>query len=266
MQCMCNNKMRVQKGKSPIPLIVQDDAARDQLQGLKRRIEAQYRGNGMTTLESIERMRRREKLSDQEIDRRYCDPMSHAKELIRNADMLQNMEVRSNTGGVELSRLNPQRDKLYIAGHGAAGTDILTADTAGAHGQVSVAELAEQLAAGGLDRDFRDFRVKACFSADAQEPTSFRRDDLQRAATPKVDSWPRFLSFFGRRMVSSQPFAQSLCNALSERGFSQAEVSGYHGEGGIGSSAGHHMRSLSRSGLSDVRASEVKQVFTPSKN
>ncbi|KML57014.1 hypothetical protein VL15_14885 [Burkholderia cepacia] len=266
MQCMCNNKMRVQNGKCPIPLIVRDDATQDQFRILKQQIEKQYRDSGIGTLTRIEQMKYREKLSDQEIDRRYSEPMSHARELIRNADILQNMEVRSNTGGFELSRMNWQRDKLYIAGHCAAGTDILSADTEGAHGQISVADLAEQLATGGLDRDFRDFRVKACFSADAREPASFRRDDLQRAAAPKVDTLRRFLGLFGGRMVSSQPFAQSLCNALSERGFGQPEVSGYHGEGVTGSRAGHHMRSLSRSGLPGVRASEVKRMFTPSKN
>lgn len=264
-QSLGKNLVRDLNDKSLMPLVAQDDVAQAQLQHLKQEYQGYLLAKAMPTLNKIEELRSIYGVSEEECRNRignanFDDAMRVSKHLIRLSELLSNMEVRSNEDGRALFDLTPEMSKLYIVGHGGAGSDILTADSAGAQGIVSVAELAEQLAAGGLNRDFRDFRVTACYSADARKPTSFQQEELRNAAQGKR---PGFLGLFSRPMVLRRPFSQYLSNALSERGFSHPEVSGYHGAGVTFSKIGHHARRVLNSGLPDVRASEVRQVFTP---
>ncbi|MGY4730783.1 hypothetical protein [Burkholderia pyrrocinia] len=265
-QSLSKNLVRNLNGKSWRPLVAQDDVAQAQLQQLKQEYQGSLRNQAMAMLNEIEQLQfgaSEEELCEFLGVENLDDMIRACGEAIRQADLLSNLEVRSNKDGLELFDLTPENSKLYIVGHGGAGLDILAADSA-ATVKVSVAELAEQLAAGGLNRDFRDFRVTACYSADARAPTSFQQEELRNAAAPTQGKQPGFLGLFRRPLVPRQPLAQSLSNALSERGFSQPEVSGYHGIGVIFSKIGHHnMRDIPDSGLPRVRASEVRQMFKP---
>ncbi|WP_434657207.1 hypothetical protein [Chromobacterium violaceum] len=99
------------------------------------------------------------------------------------------------------------------------------------------------------------FLAKTAFSA------------LSRAAKPVYGRKTGWLGLFGQRAVLSQPFAQTLSDALRKQGFHQPEVSGYHGAGVTYSAAGHHARRLpGGSAQADVRAANVRRVFTPAKS
>ncbi|WP_052941372.1 hypothetical protein [Chromobacterium subtsugae] len=267
-QSLGKNLVREQNGKPLLPLIAQDDQAHVRLQQLQQQQVQDLRGKGSLFPDQIRKLQQQHNLS-QDVLRQHIGPAEFDKAMqasatfARQADVLQRMEIRSNEHGAELGRLQPQRDKIYIVGHGGPGMDILAADQQVTQGKATSADVAQQLAAGGLDRAFRDFRATACFSADTREPTSFHPADLGRAAAPALGPRPGFLQLFGKRPVLSQPFAQSLSDELAKQGFKQPEVAGYHGAGVTFSQIGHSSRRLP--GAADSRASELKQVFTPRK-
>lgn len=181
------------------------------------------------------------------------------------ASVLQQMEIRSNADGVELSRLRPEYDRIYVIGHGGAGMDVLAADSAVTQGRITAAELARQFSEGGLHHDFRDIRVTACHSADTRIPAAFSTPDMERAA--QVELGPKKFGFFGRREVSRQSFAQSLSGELYKLGYSNANIIGYHGAGVTFGGQEHRARRLvneeGRTIGSDVRASEARRAFFP---
>ncbi|MEJ8675146.1 MARTX multifunctional-autoprocessing repeats-in-toxin holotoxin RtxA [Chromobacterium amazonense] len=200
------------------------------------------------------------------LGRNYYDiGIGAAAKWTHQATVLQQMEIRSNADGVELTRLRPEYDRIYVIGHGGAGMDILAADSAVTQGRVTATELARQFSEGGLHRDFRDIRVATCHSADTRSPASFSTPNLERAA--QVELGPKKFGFFGRREVSRQSFAQSLSSELYKLGYSKAGITGYHGAGVTFSGQEHRTRRLvneeGRRIGADVRASEARRVFFP---
>ncbi|MEN3033156.1 MARTX multifunctional-autoprocessing repeats-in-toxin holotoxin RtxA [Chromobacterium amazonense] len=200
------------------------------------------------------------------LGRNYYDiGIEAAAKWTHQATVLQQMEIRSNADGVELTRLRPEYDRIYVIGHGGAGMDILAADSAVTQGRVTATELARQFSEGGLHRDFRDIRVATCHSADTRSPASFSTPDLERAA--QVELGPKKFGSFGKREVSRQSFAQSLSSELYKLGYSKAGITGYHGAGVRFSEQEHRTRRLvneeGRRIGSDVRASEARRVFFP---
>lgn len=178
-------------------------------------------------------------------------------------DVLKRLDIQSNEGQGQLSKLQANKDKLYIIGHGGAGMNILAADQACAKGMVTAGDLAKQLSEGGLSKSFSDIRVTACYSADTTSPKSFHDKDLQRAAQP-VTQRTGFLGLFGSKEVIAEPFAQTLSNKLKSEGFEQPDVTGYHGAG-VSYSREHHHRRIPESQAQDVRSSTVKQHFHPNR-
>lgn len=177
-------------------------------------------------------------------------------------DVLSQLSVISNTAtpsSSELSKLNPEASKLYILGHGLAGSKGFFADENGEAGALTAEQVVEQLLSGGLNKQFIDFRTLACYSADTTEPKSFSEKDLHKAEKPKY-SWKHKL--IGKKKVTEQPLGQYLCDALHKHGFQQPIVTGYHGAGVMFSDK-HHSRRLNKASppANDVRASDVKTRF-----
>jgi len=81
-----------------------------------------------------------------------------------------------------LNHLSPERDKLYVIGHGGAGLDLLAADEAVTQGHMSAKNLARQMEVSGLPKVFKDIRVTACYSADSIKPTSFSSEELDETS------------------------------------------------------------------------------------
>ncbi|WP_157683054.1 cycle-inhibiting factor, partial [Burkholderia ubonensis] len=262
IQSLGINFVRERIGKPLLPLIVQNDQDMAQLLQLKGQEERRLRDIVTGWNEHIENLSQKFNLPLDEIREvigpdYYDQKIKDVATIARKADVLQQMEIRSNAGGAELGRLRPEHNKMYIIGHGAPGVDVLAADQAGTQGKVTAADVAQQLANGGLPRDFRDIRVTACYSADTREPTSFDLPDLQRAAQAEL----------GPTGVSRQPFAQSLSNELFKAGYVAAEVTGYHGAGVVFGEWDYRVRvlidELDNRLSPDFRASTVKQVFLP---
>lgn len=196
----------------------------------------------------------------------FKDVVSRAEQLQLRLDTLRQMKIISNQDKQELASLQPETDKLYLLGYGYPGESHLAAGS-WPHGSVTSAELANQLASGGLNPAFKDFRAATPYSADVQEPRSFGAKDLKRAARAPVEKdyvW-RFLFFIMRVSQSNGqagPFAQTFCNALKNAGFTQPQVSGYHGARSP-YSTNHHYCRLPGMPKEVVRASSVRKVFTP---
>lgn len=187
---------------------------------------------------------------------------SDITQLQRTVDTLNHLEILSNQTHRKLAALRPGVDKLYLLGHGAPGVGKLSADPSGLPA-VTAKELARQLATGGLNVKFKDFRVAACHSADARYPESFKPGDLIRAAQVAVET-DGYWNCFGFGTSPDKPFAQSLCNELKKAGFKQPEVSGYHGSS-VTYSTTHHYCRLPDTQEEDVRSSTVRRRFTPTR-
>ncbi|WP_172566106.1 RHS repeat domain-containing protein [Vibrio navarrensis] len=188
---------------------------------------------------------------------RFDTAASNSKMLLNDSDVLYKLVVLSNTSSSnsELSKLSPESNKLYILGHGLAGSRGLFANEDGTQGALSSETLVEQFVSSGLNKGFTDFRTFSCYSADTTKPASFSNEDLAKATKPKLS-----LGIIGRKKVIKQPLGQYLSDALYSHGFNNSVVTGYHGAG-VMFSRTHHSRRLANSNVNDVRASTVKQLF-----
>lgn len=189
----------------------------------------------------------------------------NCQRFLKYCDVLNKLSVMSNTAtpsSSELSKLNPESSKLYILGHGLAGSRGFFADENGTAGALTAEQVAEQLVSGGLSKKFIDFRTLACYSADTTKPKSFSEKDLRKAEKPKY-LWTHKL--IGKKKIDEQPLAQYLCDALHKHGFQQSIVTGYHGAGATFSDKhhSHHSRRLTKESppSNDVRASDVRTRF-----
>ncbi|WP_455289778.1 hypothetical protein [Cupriavidus necator] len=145
----------------------------------------------------------------------------------------------------QLNRLDPQRDKLYIVGHGLPGDENIYNESSLSYrppSHVSAAYAAWKLRAAGLSENFIDFRVVNCWGADSFYISSFDADMLRRSAG--------FL-----HPGEKKPFGKAFVEQLRLYGFMYAKVSAYHGLG-----RGDHKRATPAGHV--IRASQVREVFT----
>ncbi|MEJ2795851.1 hypothetical protein WAE56_20815, partial [Iodobacter sp. LRB] len=144
---------------------------------------------------------------------------------------LTDMQILSNANKAQLASLDPARDKIYILGHGGPGNPYLHSTPCDKEEKIPPGYLAEELKLGGLSRNFRDFRLTSCNSADAREPLSFSHADLRAATLPKLGhrSW----LLCGAQSEAKVALAQTFSETLSLLGFNNAEVTGYHGSGKV---------------------------------
>ena len=193
-------------------------------------------------------------------EQKFNQALKNSQRFLTHYDVLNQLSVISNSATPsELSKLSPESSKLYILGHGLAGSRGFFADENGITGALTAEQVVEQLVSGGIDKQFIDFRTLACYSADTTEPKSFAEKDLHKAEKPKY-LWKYKL--IGKKKIDEQPLGQYLCDALHKHGFQQPIVTGYHGAGVMFSDK-HHSRRLNKQSPSskDVRASDVKTRF-----
>ncbi|AZE50392.1 Rhs-family protein [Pseudomonas chlororaphis] len=255
------NISRAMKNKPLFSLIAKDDADQGGLENSRMFKEAHSRQEFTSTDIAINKAGGFVAAEHHLGSIKYQNMMDQRNNHHANATELARLTIKSNAGGQELSKLNPANDKLYIFGHGGAGDNSLDSALTGAKKTVSATELAKQLADGGLPKDFRDFRILACYSADITEPASFNQVDLDIAANNSNPS----LSSRARRMVGiiDQSFAQSFANALVNEGFINPQVTGYQAEGRLYSQADHQRRAIGKPGPGQLqsRQSRVKRIF-----
>ncbi|SUX56103.1 hypothetical protein [Chromobacterium vaccinii] len=263
------NHPRDINNKTLYPLIARNDQDHTKLEQLRQETANDLEKLGNDSLQLMARVLRDQNLTPEQLrsqmgPSKFDHYVSSADKMLQRADTLRKVEIRSNENGQELSRLRPGQDKLYVLGHGGHGLSILAADEKCEQGMVTAADLTRQLTDGGLNKAFNDIRVTACYSADTKKPTSFHPDDLTRAAQPNTKRGG-FLGLIGRKIVTAEPFAQTLSNELKKSGFTQPHVAGYHGAGLQVPSSNHQQRRLPGTQEADVRSSDVRQRFTPTK-
>lgn len=267
-QALGKNLSRDTNGKPLYPLIARNDQDRGALEQWRQHEANDLTQRSQSFNQGIQKLQSQHGLTRDQI-RTAMGPQSFdagqaaANRLQQEADILARMEIRSNQNGQELAHLRPGNDKLYIIGHGGPGMNILAADQQCLQGKATAADVAGQLASGGLDKAFSDIRVTACYSADTRAPSSFAPRHLAQAAKPNTER-SGFLGLFGTKTVKAEPFAQTLSNELKKAGFAQPNVAGYHGAG-VTFSTDHQQRRLPGTQEADVRSSDVRQRFAPTK-
>jgi hypothetical protein len=149
---------------------------------------------------------------------------------------------------VPLRKLDPQKTKLYVMGHGKAGTAFLTSSPSA--GIFSFKELAQQLRVSCLNWKFESLRLVSCDSADTDLRTAFEPDP------------PPSKGFWRQRRAP----AQILADKLSRVGFANPQVTGYQGRGMMLPSGSTGVQFISGSSPRvEARRSTVATVFTPGK-
>lgn len=267
-QALGRNLSRDTNNKPLYPLVARNDQDRDALEQWRQQKSAYFSQRAQPFEQTVQQMQSQHNLSRAQIRNMMgaqdFDKAQAASQRFRQqSDILRRLEIRSNENGQELSKLRLDQHKLYIIGHGGPGMNILAADEECQQGMASAVEVAAQLATGKLDKAFGDIRVVACYSADTREPTSFHARDLARAAKPDATR-SGCLGLFGSKVVEAEPFAQTLSNELKKNGFQQPDVAGYHGAG-VTFSSDHQKRRMLNGQQADIRASDVRQRFTPAK-
>ncbi|EHJ7192110.1 hypothetical protein KAN62_001096 [Salmonella enterica subsp. enterica serovar Victoria] len=110
--------------------------------------------------------------------------------------------------------------KVYITGHGAAGTNVL----ASGDSVFSAKQLVDFLVANKVLEVIKDIRISSCYSADKREPNSFKNEDIDKAN--------RNAGFFERMVFGERDtFIERVANEIWSRGYTDVKVSGYHGAG-----------------------------------
>lgn len=225
------NITRLKNNKPLLPLIVQNDHERRKLEDCRALLERESHASG----------------------RQNVITLKH--------EVLSNMQILSNANGNQLENLNPRQDKIYIIGYGGPGNKFLYPTASGnKEGRISAVHLVEELRKGHLPKNFRDFRLTSCNSADARKPASFSSSDLLKATRPKLGH--RSFLLCGTQSEAKVPLAQTFSEALALFQFGQAEVTGYHGAGQVFSQAACSVQSISNNESPLLaRRSTVKSIF-----
>lgn len=120
-----------------------------------------------------------------------------------------------------ISDINPKEfGKVYITGHGEAGVDELQSGES----FYSAKEVVELLVDSGILNQIKDIRLTCCHSADKRQVKHFTKDAIVEA---NKDS-----SFVENILYGKQEsFMQKIANEIWNRGYTDVQVSGYHGAG-----------------------------------
>ncbi|MHA1067261.1 hypothetical protein ACR9GP_26095, partial [Enterobacter ludwigii] len=249
------NIIRHIKGKLPYAVIVKNDEEMKIMDALKNQKITELKNNVDRVSDALQHMDESQRndpgwtpdsLRTTLTPELFDKNLDSLKKLTQELSVLSRLELRSNENKQALSSLRPEKDKLYIIGHGGAGMDVLAADQHMAQGKISAKTLALDLLEGGLTPLFDDIRVTACYSADAIKPTDFKEATLEISAQPVSQN-------------KLKSFANTLSDELSDKGFSKVKVSGYHGAGVTYSQEENHLRRLN--GVTDMRRSAVRRTF-----
>ncbi|WP_455872395.1 hypothetical protein [Serratia proteamaculans] len=174
--------------------------------------------------------------------------------LSQQLSVLKNMQFSRKS----LSQLSPERDKLYVLGHGGAGIDLLAADEEMTLGHMSAKTLVKQMEKGGLPKTFKDIRITACYSADSMKPTSFSSEELDETSGALRQKTGILRELFNPP-TDITPLAKSISRELNRLGYKSTRVTGYHGAGVTFSQSDYRTRRIE--GVLDIRRSLVKRIF-----
>ncbi|MFJ4153275.1 RHS repeat-associated core domain-containing protein [Pseudomonas sp. NPDC089752] len=256
-QIVGQNRPRLTKNKPLYPVIVADDQAKTNLTKMIASALSKVEGD-------LSDFQRRIGLLQGQPD---LD--KHAAELaalnldfqfrLDFIDVLSDIKIESNEGGMFLSSLNAGSSKIYLIGHGGPGISGFAADSAGGLA-TSAVQVADQLVKGRLPTDFEDIRVASCFSADTRPPASFDPVATQEASMPARYSGPYLGSEWDKDGLR-QPVAKTLAEQFNKMGFGKMVVSGYHGAELTFSEQPNHVNRLSEVGSATMRRSSVRQRF-----
>ncbi|WP_018691158.1 hypothetical protein [Algicola sagamiensis] len=272
-----DNASRILRGKSPYEVIVESSAYRDKmLESFQKwsRLEqnqihfaateylqytADFKGiqpsNGAT-------------FTDLEIQQILTDSsFENTQAFIKHYRIVQSYDwtlahILDNKKTKILSRLD-ERSKLYVQGHGAPGENRVSTKPFGAK---STEDLVRTFESGGLSKDFQDIRITSCWSADTCQITTFKASTLAHSMKGNTKWKQRILPnlIIGSKR-KTHPLARQMADVLKKKGYSQIQVTGYHGAGVTNSYEfdTHTLRVVfAKHGKTKFRRqSQLKQVF-----
>lgn len=257
------NIIRHIKGKGTYPVIMKNDEDMKKMETLINQKSTKLKSQVDKVSDALQRMdeqRRDESGWTPDYLRTTLSPdlfdknLNSLHKLSQELSVVSRLAIISNENKQLISKLSPGRYKLYIIGHGGAGQDILAGDQRMEHGMITAKNLAMDLLDGGIAQLFKDIRVTACYSANATKPTSFDSATLDKSSRPV--NWNKYKFWESEKTKS---FAHTLRDELLASGFSNVEVSGYHGAGVTFSKQENHTRRLPDQ--PDIRRSAVRRIF-----
>jgi hypothetical protein len=264
---------KTKQGRGPIPVLARDEEVRDALQAARKALLSQYYAilddSKNLTNNALDKIKKFEAMRGNLMGR---EPEPKLEETLRNLDKVKTatqgsldaalhatqvttekikaIEATEILGPKEmpLSELDPDNTKLYMLGHGGAGTGALQTTTEG--GAFTFGEAARGLKKAGLHQKFKAVNLPSCESADATTRTSFA------AHSPAY-------SRDGTGARRTAP-AQILADELYRAGFTHAKVKGYQGMG-VMFPPGETAMSRIHVGDDEIneRRSRVATVFKP---
>ncbi|MGC7839596.1 RHS repeat-associated core domain-containing protein [Pseudomonas wayambapalatensis] len=261
-----DNFNRYVKGRDLRPVILPDRTAKKAFEGLK----PQYILGARSELERAENLRRMARAGalPATTQSAYLEEAEYIENEVNiRLKVLKRLKVHSNAESGLLSRLAPGGSKLYISAHGEAGSGRLAATYSPESAEIWSDDLAQELEAGGLPKDFQDIRVSACWSANAVEIESFDSDEIDRSAfvaTAVGDGDDQ-----SGPSTTPRPFNVMLHSELTKKGFSKISVTGYSGTLWTYPDGKHYVSVLrSADGITTLsaRRSSVKRVHPKPKS
>lgn len=272
---MTFNARRIAKSKRPYPVQVESFFEKHKLEHTKIRI---IRGEEMLSVERLINGKLSNEqtpitLHDQYHQGKTCWPMSDekryrlVKKLSHSEKSRDSMQRNINIYmAFEQTQIIPyklsdlrENDKLYILGHGKAGIPKLGSGL-GTSENLHIRDIVEKLKNSGLSKAIRDIRINGCESADESTMSTFKNYTAGG------------LLYKLRNYVKrAKPAAMIFSEELSQAGYQDIHVSGYHGYGLTYYSLNHELHkervlgSVYDESLIRIRerkrASLVKQVY-----
>ncbi|MGC3030560.1 hypothetical protein ACPUER_36605 [Burkholderia sp. DN3021] len=115
--------------------------------------------------------------------------------------------------------------KIYVTGHGTAGTDVMQVDDK----FFTMKDVSRELASIGVPKNIRDVRLTSCNSADSRKMPAVKDENLSDYSKQFLEKSTLF-GLFGSERVRKAP-AEYLLDEMSKAGFDEVTVTGYHGAG-----------------------------------
>lgn len=247
LSSMGENLARAKKGKAMRPLILSDEEAVSDFE----KVRQNYVSKWQPGIEMYQKLGLSEKsqLSQKEI--------GNFEDMGRRLQVLQGMNVipnrRKQTQETELSKLSPDKSKLYVLGHGGVNMDLIASTIDGKQATRTSSQLAGDLST--LPKKYEDVRITSCWSANSAKPVSFSTSEKTR--TSQATQWSVWSPLSSK---TTKSFSQNLSEQMTELGFSKLQVTGYHGAGKTVPEGNEHQRTLPDSNTT-VRRSTVAQKF-----
>jgi len=181
-------------------------------------------------------------------------------------DLISNKKI--NIISIEKNKLDfiANNEKIYIAGHGKAGHKGIYVKDDEKYSFCSTDDIADTLSKSGLSKSHISFRLLACFSADNEKLESVNPSKYDSISEPVEKE---FTNKKGEKITKIvKPAAHHLAESLSKKGFSNPEVTGYHGMSQRlpvkGKEGLYHSAVMGDDDYDSKRRSEHKEIFNSS--